>query len=333
MRRRGRGRDYDCILGLSGGVDSSYVALKLAEWKLRPLAVQFDNGWNTELATRNIQSICSRLKIDLYTQVVNWPEFRGLQLAFFKAGLANLEAPSDHGIFAAIYRTAVQKRIPYLVTGVNYATEYANPLTSAPRCIFSHGYYYGDLFHLKAVHRRFGSRKLKTFPTLGVMRRLWIETFRLKRFDPLNLMDYDKTAAIRELQEKVDWRPYPGKHFESVITRFHQAYILPRKFGVDKRRLHLSNLIWSGQLTRAEALAELSLPACSDELLRQDRDFFIKKLEISEAEFETIMAAPPISYDHYPHMLWLIRLLPRLVQPLRMMRRAFRAPGRERLPE
>ena len=317
MKAMGRGRDYDCILGLSGGVDSSYLAMKLVDWGLRPLAVQFDNGWNTELANHNIESICRKLDIDLFTYVVDWPEFRDLQLAFLKAGLANLEAPSDHGIFACIYRTALQKRIPYLVTGVNYVTEGSNPISEKPRRAFSHGYYYGDLLHLKAVHRRFGTRKLKSFPTLGYFHRVWIDLFKLRRFDPLNLIPYEKAAAVRELQERVGWRPYPGKHFESVITRFHQSYILPRKFGIDKRRLHVSNLIWSGQLSRSAALAELESPICPPELLRQDREFFMKKLGLSEEDFEKIISAPPVSYDAYPNMWSVIRDTPRMLNTVR----------------
>jgi hypothetical protein len=305
-------------------VDSSYLALKLVEWGLRPLAVQFDNGWNTELANHNIEMVCRKLNVDLYTYVVNWPEFRDLQLAFLKAGLANVEAPSDHGIFACIYRVAIQKRIPYLVTGVNFVTECSNPLGEKARSVFTHGYYYGDLYHLKAIHRQFGKIKLHTFPTLGIFRRIWIEKFRLKCFAPLNYLAYDKNAAILELQAKLGWRPYPGKHFESVITRFHQSYILPRKFGVDKRRLHLSNLIWSGQLTRAAALHELETPNCPPELLRQDKEFFMKKLGLAEPEFEEIMSAPPVSYDQYPNMLWVIRAIPRLWRPLRLVRNIMR---------
>ncbi len=304
IRANGKGRDYDCILGVSGGVDSSYLALKCKDWGLRPLLVQFDNGWNTELANNNIQALCESLGFDLYTFVVDWPEFRDLQVAFLKAGVANVEAPSDHGIFACIYRTALAKKIPYLLSGVNAATESNCPVGEKAKTIFSYGYRYDDLVHLKALHRRFGTRPLKTFPTLGYWRRYWLERSGvIKRFDPLNYMPYIKAGAIDELQARTKWRPYPGKHFESVITRFHQSYILPVKFGVDKRRLHLSGLIWSGQISRHQAKAEIAQPPCPSDLLRQDFEFLTKKLGFSAAQFRSLMGDPAKTYADYPNQL------------------------------
>lgn len=302
IKASGAGRDHDCILGISGGVDSSYLALKCKDWGLRPLLVQFDNGWNSELANHNIQAICERLGFELYTYVVDWREFRDLQLSFIRAGVANIEAPSDHGIFTCIYRTAVRQRIRWLITGVNHATEACNPLGERARRVFSYGYGYGDLHHLKAIQGRFGSRPLRTFPKMGVVSRKWIEsTGRLRRFDPLNYLPYVKADAIRELQDRVGWRPYPGKHFESVITRFHQSYFLPVKFGMDKRRLHLSGLVWSGQMTRDQALRELAEPICPPDLLAQDKEFVLKKLGISAADLDQLMGEPPKSYEDYPN--------------------------------
>lgn len=324
MKEAGRGRDYDCVLGLSGGVDSSFLAWKLREWGLRPLAVQFDNGWNTELAVKNVENICRKLNIDLFTYVVDWNEFRDLQLAFLKAGVANVEAPSDHGIFACIYQTALQKNIRYLVSGVNYVTETFNPLGVCANNLYRSGYMYSDLVHLQALHRRFGTVPLKTFPRMGFFRKLWLEqTHRILRFDPLNFISYNKAEAIALLQRELGWRPYEGKHGESVITRFHQAYILPTKFKFDKRRLHLSGLIWSGQLSCADALRELEKPPMPPALLRQDKEFVVKKFNIKESEFDAIMAAPPHSYDEYPNINWLFQSWSKYAKHLRPFRSIF----------
>lgn len=322
IKRDGVGNSYDCVLGLSGGVDSSYLAMKCKDWGLRPLLVQFDNGWNTELANHNIQAICEKLGFDLLTYVVNWPEFRDLQLSFFRAGLANLEAPSDHGIFACIYRTAAKESIPWLLSGVNNATEACAPIGEKTKEHFGYGYRYSDLVHLKAVHRQFGTLPLKTYPTMGLLRRLWLERQnKLKRCDPLNLMPYDKAAAIEELSQRLGWRRYEGKHFESVITRFHQSYILPRKFGVDKRRLHLSGLIWSRQLEREEALAELARPPCPPEMVEQDRQFFIKKMGLREEEFDSIMQSAAKTYRDYPNINNVYNNLPAFTTRLRNLLR------------
>lgn len=309
IRAAGRGRDYDCVLGVSGGVDSSYLAIKCKDWNLRPLLVQFDNGWNTELANHNIQRICEAVGFDLYTYVVDWSEFCDLQLSFLRAGVANFEAPSDHGIFACIYRTAREKGIRYVLSGVNNATEASAPLPNERvGSRYSYGYRYGDLVQLKGIHRRFGTRKLKTFPQMGFVQREWLERSGLiRRFDPLNYMPYVKQQAIHELEGKIGWRPYQGKHFESVVTRFHQSYILPVKFGLDKRRLHLSGLIWSEQLSRNEALRELAEPPCPQAILAQDREFFTKKLKLTPADFDQLMAAPAHDYTDYPNIDYLYR--------------------------
>jgi hypothetical protein len=231
-----------------------------------------------------------------------------LQLAFLKAGVANVEAPSDHGIFACIYNTALSRKIRYVVSGVNYATETWAPLGERAKDVFSCGYGYGDLVHLKALHRRFSQVPLRTFPCMGFFRRLYLQqSGRIHRFDPLNYVQYNKAEAIATLQRELGWRPYQGKHGESVITRFHQAYILPVKFKVDKRRVHLSGLIWSGQLSRAEALLELERPCLSPDLLRQDKEYVAKKLGLSNAEFDALVAAPAHTYNEYPNVHWLYK--------------------------
>lgn len=300
VKRAGQGREYDCILGVSGGVDSSFLAYKLTEFGLRILAVQFDNGWNSELAVKNIELICRRLGIDLFTYVVNWNEFRDLQLSFLKASVANVEAPSDHGIAAALYHVAVQRGIKYIMSGTNLVTEQIT--------VPSYGYRAGDLRQLEGIHRRFGSIPLSSFPRMSFLKCLFYQKFKgIRMISPLNYMPYVKTEAMKILEEKLDWRNYGGKHFESIITRFHQSYILPRKFKLDKRRAHLSNLIFSGQITREQALEELKTAPCPPDVLKADHEFVLKKLKLSEKEFDELMAMPPVNYDAYPNQDWLYR--------------------------
>ncbi len=295
IKKSGKGRDYDCLLGLSGGVDSSYLACLLKSWGLRVLAFQFDNGWNSELAIKNIELICTNLSLDLYTYVVEWREFRDLQLAFLRAGVANIEAPSDHGIFASMYAAARKYGIKEIITGVNFATEHAN-------VGFDYGYAYSDLKHLKAIHRRFSNTALRTFPMMHYLTGLaYKNVFGINTRQPLNLINYNKLAAIDCIKNEIGWKPYVGKHGESVITRFHQAYILPKKFKRDKRIIHLSDLIHSGQITRDKALEELQKPPYDPALIEQDRVFVIKKFGISDEEFSTLMSAPPVDYRVYPN--------------------------------
>ncbi len=295
IKRRGRGKPYDCILGVSGGVDSSYVALKARELGLRTLAVHFDNGWNTELAVGNIERLCKALSIDLRTYVVDWDEFRDVQLSFLKASVRNLEAPSDHAIFAALHRTASETRVKYILNGNNAATEF----TVVPR---SFGHSYRDARQLRAIHREYGTGPLRTFPVMGWFLRPYYS--KVLRIESIRLLDemnerYMRNDAIGRLTKEVGWRPYTGKHHESIITRFHQCYVLPRRFGVDKRLAHLSNLIHSGQLTREDALRELSAPACPPDVVSSDKQFVAKKFGLSEWELDKLIDAPEKPHTAY----------------------------------
>jgi N-acetyl sugar amidotransferase len=294
MRQEGQGKDYDCVIGLSGGVDSSYVAHLLVRQGVRPLAVHLDNGWNSELAVKNIENLVTKLGIDLITHVVDWEEFRDLQLAFLRASTPDSEIPSDHAIVALLCRTAVKHRIRFMVTGRNYQTE-----SHLPRR-WSSGHL--DWKYIRGLNRRFGGRPLRTFPHVSVLQlSLWLATGRLEWVDLLNLVDYDKERAIREMEEALGWKYYGGKHYESIYTRFYQGYILPRKFGFDKRKTHLSSLICSGRMSREEALEELKKPPYPEELQREDREYATKKFGLTEQEFEGIMQAPPKDYRDYPH--------------------------------
>jgi N-acetyl sugar amidotransferase len=316
MKTAGRGKDYDCVIGISGGVDSTYVAWKIKELGLRPLAVHFDSGWNSELAVNNIENIVRTLDIDLNTFVVDWEEMRDLQLAFFKAGVENCDIPQDHAFLAVLYRTAATHGIRHIVSGGNASTEFILPR--------AWGYNAADLRHLKAIHRRFGTRRLRTYPTLSFwLRYVWYPFVR--RIKPVRILDsmpYTKDAAKKLITEKLGWRDYGGKHYESFFTRFFQAYYLPMKFGYDKRKAHLSSLIVTGQMSREAALAELRQPPDSEKRLLQDKEFVAKKLGIAEDEFDAILREPPRSSRQYPSNAWLFDLKDRTLAFLRGRRNA-----------
>ena len=275
--KKNKKKKYQAILGLSGGVDSSFLAVKCKEWNINVLLVHFDNGWNTDEAVRNIKAVEEYTKFDLYTHVVKWEEFKRIQLSFLKSGLANFEAPSDHGIFALLFNTANSMNIPYILTGVNKETETFVDFEDEQKT-FAFGYSYGDLLHLKSVYKKFYSEKLISIPLLSYSKRIYLELFKkIKKIDLLNFLNFKKEEAINYLEKETKWKRYPSKHFESIITRFHQSFILPVKFGLDKRTLHLSNLIWSNQLSRDQALIELEKNICDPKTLIQDYYFFFKE--------------------------------------------------------
>ncbi|MBI5324876.1 MAG: N-acetyl sugar amidotransferase [Ignavibacteriae bacterium] len=282
-------KKYNCIIGMSGGVDSSYTAYKAKQLGLNPLAVHLDNGWDSEHAVKNIELLVRKLDIDLHTHVIDWGEFRDLQKAFFRSSIIDIEILTDHAIFAVIYKIAKINGIKYFISGVNYSSESTMPTA----------WYSGsklDAGLIKSINKKYGTNhKLKTFPTVSFM--TFLRDFPgLKRFDILNYIDYDYQKAKQLLIDKLGWIDYGLKHYESVFTRFYQGYILPEKFGIDKRRAHLTSLIYSGQLTRDEALAKLEQEKYEPELLRQDREFLLKKLDFSEEEFAQYLTEPGKSY-------------------------------------
>lgn len=292
ISQAGANASYDCVIGLSGGVDSSYLCVLAVELGLRPLVVHFDNGWNSELAVQNIERIVTKLKLDLRTFVMDWPEFRDLQRSYFKASVLDLEVPTDHMIFGAVYKVAAQNRVQHLLSGHNMITEWLLPRT----------WYYPkfDLVNIKAIQRAYGTQKLKKLPALGLTQSAWYHQVRRIRSVPLlNYVEYDKPAAKRRLIEEFGWRDYGGKHHESVFTRFYQGYILPRKFNIDKRKAHLSNLILAGQATREEAIDELLQPAYDPRLQREDFAFVAKKLGFGETELEGLLELPNRSHEEF----------------------------------
>lgn len=310
IKARGAGREYDCLVGVSGGVDSTYVAYIVKKFGLRPLAVHFDNGWDSELAVSNIEKVLKRLEIDLFTYVVDWEEFRDLQLSFLKASTPDGEIPSDHGIFALLWKQASSRGIKYIISGMNFATE----AVSVPDWSYGHS----DWRYISAVHRRFGRVRLKTYPHFSLLDLAWINGVRgVRTISILNYLDYRKSEAMRVLQDELGWVYYGGKHYESVYTRFWQGYVLPRKFRIDKRYGHLSDLINAGQMTRDEALEEVRHDPYPAGLAEQDRKYVIKKLGLNEREFDELMALPPHSFRDYPNNFAAVQRLRRLANFMR----------------
>lgn len=286
--------DYDCIIGVSGGVDSSYTALIVKQLGLRPLAVHMDNGWNSELAVHNIQKVLSKLDIDLYTRILDWNEFKELQLAFLRASTPDAEIPTDHAIVTVLFETAIKHKIKYIITGYNIVTEAIMP----PEWSRGHS----DWKYISGVNKKFGTRKLKDFPHRNFWKIVFHKRVRkLQRINILDLVGYDKASAKDILMDELEWEDYGGKHYESIYTRFFQGYILPRKFNIDKRLAHLSALISSGQMTRDVGLKELEKhPYPSESLMNEDYYYVMKKMELDKYEFQEIMELPIKTFFDYP---------------------------------
>lgn len=295
VKRQGRGREYDCIVGVSGGVDSSYALLLAVKCGLRPLAVHLDNGWNSELASHNISRLVSGLKVDLFTHVIDWEENRDLQRSFFHANVVDIELLMDNAMLAVNYQQAAKYGLKYILSGTNTATEGLRMPAA-----WNHNKY--DVRNIRAIQKRFGNFAIKTHPLFSTLDRIWYGSVRGIRWMPfLNLVHYVKADALRQLEQEVGYKPYPYKHYESVFTRFYQAVILPQKFGYDKRRVHLSALIMTGQMTREQALELLShspYPDRDQEL--QDARFVKKKLGFTDEWFDAYLAAPPVPHTAFP---------------------------------
>jgi N-acetyl sugar amidotransferase len=296
IKQYGIGKEYDCIIGVSGGVDSSYllhVAKKIMA--LKPLVVHVDAGWNSETAVRNIESLTNALGLDLFTYVVNWEEVKDLQLAFLRASVANQDIPQDHVFFAKLYEYAITNKIKYVLTGSNLTGESILPS--------SWGYDATDKKHLMAIHKLFGTIPLKTFPTMSLLeyKIYWPYILKMTRIAPLNYLDYDRIKAIKFLEDTYGWQYYGSKHHESKWTKFFQAYYLPEKFGYDKRRAHLSSLIIAGQFSRTAALEEMKKPLYDKDELEHDKEYVAKKLGITIKELENLINLPNKTYKDYPN--------------------------------
>lgn len=294
VRRAGRGRDYDCVVGISGGVDSCYAAHLVKALGLRPLAVHMDNGWNSDTAVKNIKRVADRLGIDYRSWVVDWDEFRDLQLAFLRASVPEIETPTDMAIPGALHRIAAEHGVRFIVSGGNYATEGILPA--------AWHYNAKDLKYLRAIHRRFGSGRLSTFPTFGWREEAYHKVVSgIRLIYPLNHVPYARDEATALLQRELGWEDYGGKHYESRITGFVQSYVLPEKFGIDYRKATLSTQICAGEVTRDEALAVLERPPHDPARVAREKEYVAKKFEIGPDELEAILAEPARSWRDYPN--------------------------------
>lgn len=295
IKEAGAGKDFDCIIGMSGGIDSSYLTwIAKEQLGLRPLVFHVDAGWNSQEAVNNIEKLVDKLGLDLYTEVIDWEEMRDLQLAFFKSGVSHIDTPQDHAFFATMYKFAEQNGVKYILTGANYSTEcIRNPVEWM--------YYQSDSIQLRDIHHKFGQRPLVNFPTTSILRhKVYLKYLKgISVVTPLNYVPYHKADAMRLLIDKFGWQPYPQKHFESRFTRFYEGYWLPRKFGYDTRRVQYSSLIVTGQMTRDEALAKLASPPLDEETARQEFEYVATKLGIPVAELQSYMDAPNKSYKDY----------------------------------
>ncbi|WP_300718133.1 N-acetyl sugar amidotransferase [uncultured Desulfovibrio sp.] len=298
MRRAGKGKEYDCLIGLSGGVDSSWLTYKSREWGLRPLVFHVDAGWDSPIAAQNVQRLVRHLGYELHTFTVDWEEMRDLQRAYLQSGLSNQDVPQDHAFFAVLFHTAARMGLRYWLSGFNLVTE-----SILPR---AWEYMAMDSRQLKAIHGQFGQRPLRNFPTLS----FWdcckfyndIPFFpTVKAVTPLHWMPYSADEARSVLHREVGWENYGRKHSESIFTKFFQNYYQPTKFGFDKRRAHLSSLIASGQMTRAEALAQLEEPLYDPEEFRADKALVLDRLGLTEAEWDRLLALPNHSFRDYPN--------------------------------
>lgn len=304
IKAHGEGREHDCLIGISGGVDSSYVTyLAKAKFGLRPLLFHVDAGWNSQQAVNNIEKMVDGLGLDLHTEVINWPEMRDLQLAFFKAQVPHIDTPQDHAFFAALYNFAAKNGFKYILTGANYSTE-------CVREPLEWHYHASDLRQLKDIHRRFGTRPLKSFPMADIFTyKLYYRFIKgVRVVKPLNCVPFHKDEAMQQLVEKFGWQKYAHKHYESRFTRFYEGYWLPTKFGFDKRRAHFSSLILTEQMKRDEALERIAQPAYSAANLEEDFEYIATKLGLEVAELRAIMAGENRSYKDYANAMGLIDL-------------------------
>ena len=297
IRRRNRHRNYDAVIGLSGGVDSSYAAIVAHNAGLRLLAVHCDTGWNSEEATHNIHSLVNKLGIDLETVVVDWESMRDLQSAFFRASVPNCDIPQDHAIAAVNNQVAATVSVKDFISGGNFASESILP--------GAWGHDARDLRHLWAISKRFGQGRSRGYPCMGAfMSYFWLPFVRgIRSYRILNDIGYHLDRAKKELTRDYGWKNYGGKHHESRFTRFFQAYYLPEKFGFDKRRAHLSSVIIAGQMTREEAQAKLKEPLYEPRQLELDREYFQKKLRFSDQDWRDIMCASPCHHEEFPNLL------------------------------
>lgn len=312
IRASGKGKDFDCIIGMSGGIDSSYLVYAAKEvMGLRPLVFHVDAGWNSQIAVNNIERLVDGLGLDLFTEVIDWEEMKDLQRAFLRSGVSHIDTPQDHSFFATMYKFATQHGVKHILTGANYSTEcIRNPLEWM--------YFQSDARQIRDIHRRFGEMPLRNFPLTSILwHKVWLPYMRgIKVLRPLNSMPYIKTEARQLLMDRFGWQPYPQKHFESRFTRFYESYWLFERFGYDVRKVQFSSLIVTGQMTRGEALAELEKLPYDPATIGQEIEFVANKLDITVDELMRYMALPKKTYQDYRNQEEIYRLGARVMRAL-----------------
>lgn len=312
IKTSGKDNDFDCLLGLSGGVDSSFMLhLAVKEFGLRPLVFHVDGGWNSELAVHNINVMIDKLGLDLYTEVINWEEMKDFQLAFFKSGVPHLDIPQDHAFIATLYRFAEKYKIKYILNGGNFATECVQyPME---------WFYYGtDVVHNNDIRKIFGTNKMETYPFSSIFRhKIYLKYFKgVNVLKPLNYMPFIKEDAISLLEKEYSWKPYPQKHFESRFTKFYEGYWLPERFGYDTRKVQYSSLILTGQMTRDKAIEQLKKPAYDPALIEDEFNYIATKLGITSTELKQYFNMPKKFYWDYKNQQNIFRLGARILNTI-----------------
>lgn len=321
IKKEGKGKDFDCIIGLSGGLDSSYVAYVAKEiMGLRPLLFHVDAGWNTDKAVGNIEKLCNGLGLDLYTDVINWEEMKDLQVAFLKSQIADQDLPQDYAFFSGLYRFAKKNKIKYVLTGGNFSTECCREPEEWG------GFPGIDTMLVKDIHSKFGKRALKTFPLVDILsyKLYYRYVLGMQVFKPLNLIPYIKADVEKLLAEKFGWESFQHKHHESRFTRFYEDYWLPKKFGYQKRRAHFSSLILTGQMTREVALERVAKPELSEDFLKKEFEYVADKLDLSVSELKGIFDGKNKTFHDYKNKIKLIRLGAKAMSILGLEKRLFR---------
>lgn len=317
----GKGRDFDCIIGLSGGLDSSYVSYIAKEkMGLRPLLFHVDAGWNTDQAVGNIEKLVDGLKCELFTEVINWEEMKDLQVSFLKSQIPDQDIPQDTAFFSGLYKFARKHKIKYVVTGGNFSTECCREPDQW-------GAYPGiDKMLITDIHQKFGQRPLKTFPIVDILtyKIFYRYALGMEVVRPLNLTPYIKDEAEKTLEKLFGWKKFQHKHHESRFTRFYEDYWMPKKFGYEKRRAHFSSLIMTGQMTRDQALARISKPEMNEEFLRSEFEYVAHKLDLTVDELQKIFEGPNRTYADYKNKKFLIGLGAKTLSRLGLERRLFR---------
>jgi len=321
IKKDGKNRDFDCIIGLSGGLDSSYAAYIAKEvMGLRPLIFHVDAGWNTDKAVGNIEKLINGLGLDLYTDVINWQEMKDLQVAFLKSQIADQDLPQDYAFFSGLYKFAKQNKIKYVLTGGNFSTECCREPEEWG------GFPGIDTVLVNDIHSKFGKKPLKTFPLVDILsyKIYYRYVLGMKVFKPLNLVPYIKKDVEQLLFDKFGWESFQHKHHESRFTRFYEDFWLPRKFGFEKRRAHFSSLILTGQMTREEALDRISRPELSEEFLQKEFEYVAHKLDLTVDELQKIFEGPNKTYKDYKNKMGIIKLGSKVMMKLGLEKRLFR---------